>query len=108
MSGTSCQIHLRDDARRRAAAALYPIPVLASPTHNTDPADYIAKVNAHTIKYADELQAQREFTGPHFKDCVEEVDFRCPGWVHITLDDTYGTTYSYPAADVARVKTYRN
>lgn len=32
MSGVdSCQIHLKDDARRRASEALYPIPNMAPP-----------------------------------------------------------------------------
>lgn len=108
MSAGSCQIHLRDEARRKAAAASYPIPALALPTHNTDPDVYITQVNKHNLKYADELQAQREFTGPHFKDCVAEVRFDDAAWVHVILAGPEpSTTYSYPASDVARVKTYR-
>lgn len=104
MSGVdSCQIHLKDEARRRAAAALYPIPTLPTPLANTGPDDYIQRVNAHHLKYADELQAQREFTGPNFKGCVEHV---CTdgSFIHVHLRDL--TIYSYPVGDVARIKQY--
>lgn len=110
MTAGSCKIHLRADARRRAAAAIFPIPAYPLPEADTDPADYGASVDAHTLKYADELQARAEFTGPHFKDCVEQVTFDDSGkWVHVTLTGgSPGDTYSYPAEDVARVKTYRS
>ena len=109
----SCQIHLKPDARRQAAMALHPIPgwPTIQPTEELD--DYTARHTAHAAKYADELQAREEFTGPHFKDCVAEVNFDEQGWVHVVLVGEYvqgapGTVYSYPSADVARVKTYRS
>ena len=83
----SCQIHLREDARRRAAEAVFPL--------NPSPTDPLVDLN---------LAAWDGFTGPHFKQCVEGVDLTIPGWVNVLLDD--GTVYSYPANDVARVKTY--
>lgn len=105
MTAGSCQIHLRDDARRRAADALFPIPAFPAPSAFQHPDDYISALNAHTQKYADDLQARAEFTGPHFTGCVAQVDFLTPGWVHVELQDA--TQYSYPADDVARIKVYR-
>lgn len=87
MSGTgSCQIHLKEDARRRAAEAAFPFnPWPMAPTVDLN------------------LAARDGFTGPHFKQCVAGVDLTIPGWVNVLLDD--GTVYSYQANDVARVKT---
>lgn len=41
MSGTSCQIHLKEDARRRAAEALHPTPPAPTPKANTDPVEFL-------------------------------------------------------------------
>lgn len=104
----SCQIHLKEDARLKAAKASYPAPAFPGQSANTDPDAYTQAVSEYHLKFADSLQAQSEFTGPHFKDCVARVNFDQTGWVHVVLDGPApATTYSYPASDVARVKTYR-
>lgn len=103
----SCQIHFNEPQRITAAVAAHPVP----PFQQEPGAEYerhVQLVQEYQLKYADELQAQREFTGPHFKDCVAEVRFE-EGFVHVTLTgDAPGTTYSYPASSVARVKSYRS
>lgn len=105
MKPGSCQIYLMPDARRRAAEALYPIPRMPDRL-GEDVYDYTARALEHAAEHADKLKAREDFTGPHFKDCVSQINFD-DGFVHVTLTTDF-TTYSYPMTDVARVKSYRS
>lgn len=96
MKPGSCQIHLMPDALDRAWTSLYNQAVEANDK---------AGMNSVESRVAAKASLE-DFTGPHFKDCVDSVDFLTPGWVHVGLTD--GTMYSYPTTDVARVKSYRS
>lgn len=100
----SCQIHFNEPQRTTAAVASYPVPPFQQEP-GTEYERHVQLVQEYQLKWADELQAQREFTGPHFKDCVAAVRFD-GGFVHVILVGDEPPTYSYPASSVARVKTY--
>lgn len=97
----SIQIHLSEPSRSEAAAARWPIPALG--TKGMTATESYAEYKAWCLKYADELQARRDFTGPDFKGCVKDVDFEA-GTIAVRLDD--GTIYAYPPHAWNRTKAY--
>lgn len=96
------QIHLTEPSRGNAARALYPIPALRASYPHESVEDFAEVAREHALRYADECQAQRDFTGPHFHG-VDSV--ACSeGTVDVHVSKT--CMYMYPLNTVARVKVY--
>lgn len=102
MSQVTCvKIHLAEPARTKAANARFPVPQFVLSTGGSDEVNHL-EAQAYYERYADELQAQREFPGPDFQDIA-----RCrvsEGTVDVHLHD--GTVYMYPLHTVTRIKAY--
>lgn len=102
MSQVLCvKIHLAEPARTKAASASFPVPPFMPSTSGSYEVNHL-ETQAYYERYLDELQAQREFTGPDFQDIA-----RCAvseGTVDVHLHD--GTIYMYPLHTVVRIKAY--